>query len=377
MSDTMMIEVPTTERMLACCAGIAGDGHEPQSTKPSTVAAEYLGTDTPSLANIAEKLTPLRFNINTPPPDTTSVFKTSTGATIATRGNISALTAQAKAGKSAFIAAMIAAGITPKPDDCDLLGVRAVNLEGLPVLLLDTEHSPHHHHSFCDRILRRAMLTESEQLHAYRLAGLSVADLTAALEHLLNERKWLAVILDGTGDFVADVNDPKECNRFIARLHGLAIQHVTHILNVLHLNPGSEFKSRGHLGSQLERKAETNLRIEKVHEISVVFADKNRGAAIPKNNGPRFAWSTDKQMHVSIASRLQTQTDAKLEDSRMKVAEGFRLAGNSALHYSELIAAIRQVPGSTSESTAERHFRLAKQAGHISQNLLKQWHITP
>jgi hypothetical protein len=45
MSDTVMIEVPTTARMLACCAGIAADGHEPKPAKPGTTAAEYLGME--------------------------------------------------------------------------------------------------------------------------------------------------------------------------------------------------------------------------------------------------------------------------------------------------------------------------------------------
>ncbi len=45
MSDTVMIEVPTTARMLECCAGIAADGHEPKPAKPGSLAAEYLGMD--------------------------------------------------------------------------------------------------------------------------------------------------------------------------------------------------------------------------------------------------------------------------------------------------------------------------------------------
>jgi len=82
-------------------------------------------------------------------------------------------------------------------------------------------------------------------------------------------------------------------------------------------------------------------------------------------------------MHISVASRLQTKGDLQLEEARMKVAEGFRLADKTALHYSELIAAIQRVPGVKSSSTAERHFRTAKQARYISKNLLNQWQITP
>jgi hypothetical protein len=45
MSDTVTIEAPTTARMLACCAGIAADGHEPKPAKPGTTAAEYIGME--------------------------------------------------------------------------------------------------------------------------------------------------------------------------------------------------------------------------------------------------------------------------------------------------------------------------------------------
>jgi len=48
-------------------------------------------------------------------------------------------------------------------------------------------------------------------------------------------------------------------------------------------------------------------------------------------------------MHVSVASRLQTKSDQQLEDARLKIAEGFRLADKLALYYSELIKAIQQV----------------------------------
>ena len=327
--------------------------------------------------SIGERLAAIRFNIHAPPPQEVTIFQTSAGATIATRGNIGAITAQAKAGKSAFVTAIIAAGITPRPDDCDLLGVRAVNPEALPILLLDTEHSPFHHHALCDRILRRAMLTESDQLHAYQLAGFALPELHAALEHLVAERKWLAVVLDGTGDFVADVNDSAECNSFVARLHGLAITHDTHILNILHLNPGSDFKSRGHLGSQLERKAETNLRIEKTDGVSVVFADRNRGADIPKSKGPRFQWSTERAMHTSVATIATGKQEAKTAELREQAAEAYRIAETEALHWKDLVAALLRVPGVRSDRSAERIVSDLKNRNLIVKNIIGQWEQTP
>jgi hypothetical protein len=285
------------------------------------------------------------------------------------------ITAQAKAGKTALNAALIASSIATEPDDCDTLGFRAVNPDKLPDLLLDTEHSKEHNWKLGERILRRAKLAESDQLHIYRLAGFAVKELNAALEHLLAERKWHAVFLDGTGDFVSDVNDPEECNAFVARLHGLAIEYDTHILNVLHLNPSSETKSRGHLGSQLERKAETNLRIEKKDGVSIIYSDRNRGADIPKDTAPRFVWSVEHQMHVSADTIGNIKASAKLEELREQCREAFGLAGKSALSWSDLVKSIRKVPGVKSDRTAERIHKDAKAGGIISRNIIGQWEM--
>jgi hypothetical protein len=163
----------------------------------------------------------------------------------------------------------------------------------------------------------------------------------------------------------------------VARLHGLAIEHSTHILNVLHLNPSSDFKSRGHLGSQLERKCETNLRIEKTDGVSVVFAERNRGADIPKRTGPRFIWSNDTGMHVSADSIASAKESAELAELREQIAEAYRHGGKVTATWTEVVAWLQTVPGIKSKRTAERAFTAAKQHGIISQNIVKHWEQTP
>ena len=382
---------PTLHCFHGSCAGIRdGVNHElrsqigkseiartatPADSNRGDIAAGYLGGESEPPIDISARLALVRFNIHIPPPLETAVFKLSTGATTHTRGNISAITAQAKAGKTAFNSALIASGITDRPDDCDGLGFRAVNPDGLPILLFDTEHSPEHHWKLGDRIFRRAMLTESDRLHAYRLAGFTVRELNAALAYLLTERKWHSVFLDGTGDLVSDVNDPEECNAFVSRLHGQAIEYDTHILNVLHLNPSSETKSRGHLGSQLERKSETNLRIEKKDGVSIVYSDRNRGADIPKDTAPRFIWSAEHQMHISADNIGSVKLAASLEMLCEQRDEAFRISEKSALFWKELRDALQKVPGVKSESAADRVLRGLKTHSLISQNILKQYVI--
>lgn len=82
----------------------------------------------------------------------------------------------------------------------------------------------------------------------------------------------LAVIIDGGADLLHSVNDEAESNAMVARLVSTAGQIEAPVIVVIHENHGAE-KARGHLGSQLERKAESVIRMEKDREgITSVWA---------------------------------------------------------------------------------------------------------
>jgi hypothetical protein len=114
---------------------------------------------------------------------------------------------------------------------------------------------------------------------------------------------------------VVDVNDSAESNAFVAAYHDLAIRHKCPVIGVLHLNPGSE-KSRGHLGSQLERKSETNLRLETDGEFTEIWSARQRRTPILKGSGPRFRWDDEVKMHVSVESGREARLAVKAETAR-------------------------------------------------------------
>jgi hypothetical protein len=162
-------------------------------------------------------------------------------------------------------------------------------------------------------------------LRSYALAGFSASELPQALTLALKDAAAgggvYAIILDGTADFVTDVNDQTECNAFVAELHAMAIDHDCPIINVVHENPGQDGgKMRGHLGSQLERKGESNLRLQKTHEVTVLFSEKQRGAPILEKDGPRFAWSNEAGMHVTVEAAGAVR-DAAKRDRLSDIAE--------------------------------------------------------
>jgi hypothetical protein len=107
----------------------------------------------------------------------------------------------------------------------------------------------------------------------------------------------------------------------VAELHALAIQYNCPIICVIHLNPGGE-KERGHLGSQLVRKSDSNLKLEKDGEVTVVWSEKQRRAPIFKDKGPRFAWSEELMMHASInATKRIPKKTIELTELAMEIFE--------------------------------------------------------
>ena len=75
------------------------------------------------------------------------------------------------------------------------------------------------------------------------------------------------VLIDGIGDFVADPNDSEECTSLVYRLCSVCHNREIGVLLSLHNNPTiNNQKARGVLGSELWRKCESTLIIEKLED---------------------------------------------------------------------------------------------------------------
>lgn len=285
---------------------------EPPATEGSEPTPEQAKAEA-QLARLREILATCEFDDTREPPPLRPIFSLSVDGQllpISTPGNITALIAQAKAGKTAFLTTMIASTMADPTVDADFLSiVSAPNPDGGAVLYFDTEQSRDDFWHITKRAIRRAGAKQRpEWLHSYCLTGLSVAEAKACtwqavVDAYVRHGRIHAIFIDGVADLVLDVNSAEECNSFLAELHALAIRFDCPIVTVLHLNPqsgkGGFEKARGHLGSQLERKAETNLRIEKDGDVSVCWSEKQRRAPIFKDKGPRFRWSDEAGMHVT------------------------------------------------------------------------------
>jgi hypothetical protein len=265
---------------------------------------------------------------------------------------------------------MMAAPMTQR-DDADYLGFTSQNPQGYALLHFDSEQSPDDHWHCIRRALKRAGLDAPPPwLHSYCLTGLGYK---AAWRCVLEAFRQSAdshggihsALFDGYADFVADVNDPAESNEFVATVHGLAIGHHCPIIGVIHFNPGGE-KVRGHLGSQLERKAETNLRLDKADGITVIWSDKQRRAPISKDSGPCFQWSDQAEMHVSVSTRKATKDDLERGNLLARFKDAF--SDRPAMRYSEIKTTVKNLL-TVSDRTAERKIERAVTLGIIKVNV--------
>ncbi len=279
-------------------------------------------------AGLMERLDACAIRHDKPPAPAHAIFGMGK-AKVSTQGNITAIIAQAKAGKTTLVggaltAVLLADGLAQGDVDC--LGWWAVPTKGRAIIYFDTELSPNDHWEMMDRVVRRAKAkTMPPNLWNRCVTGWQAREIREAVRAMIEKAlrqgtEIYAVILDGVADLCADVNDAEESNSLVAELHMLAITAKAPVICVMHRNEGDKADSaaRGHLGKQLARKAETNLRLEQKDGVSYVFADRNRGAPIKEDEGPAFKWNDHSMMHRSITPEEKAQFHRERAEANAK-----------------------------------------------------------
>ena len=182
---------------------------------------------------------------------------------VGTLGNFSASTGKAKSKKTFNVCAIVAAAMT---------GGRVLNYSAsLPpekrgILYVDTEQSKFHCKRVLSRVLRLAGLSADIHpagLEFLCLRGFATKDRLKKIEEAIYEIDGLGlVVIDGIRDLAHDINSPGESTDLITKLMQWTDECKIHIHTVLHLNKGDD-NTRGHLGTELNNKAETVLQITK------------------------------------------------------------------------------------------------------------------
>jgi hypothetical protein len=321
------------------------------------------------------------FKFASPPPKPQPVLRLG-GKIISTPGNITNIQAGPKAGKTSVEGAIMAAAFGGTARDADTLGFTAENTDGRALLHFDTEQSRFDHDSLIRVALRRAGIeTDPPWFHSYCLTDLSILERLAAIQQAIEDANELhegifAILIDGVADICNDPNDAAEAFNLVGYLHSTAIKYDCSVITVLHENPGSETgKMRGHLGSQLERKAETPLRLAKnaASGITTVWCDRARHCHIPKELGTCFVWSDVVGMHVSCGTEAALKADAEhLKFTREAVAA---FQSDESLSFGALVGRIMFVTSLRNRAAKDRVKTYC--AKEIVSKEGNEYHLTP
>ena len=270
-------------------------------------------------------------DFNNPPPVAQMVVSVN-DVPLGTQGNILCITGGEGTGKSNYVTALIAGAIGQseknKDKAMDTLGVSvSENSKRKAILFYDTEQSEVQTYKNITNLLRCCgRETMPEYLKVYCLTGMSRKERLQAIIQSMDKfhyqfRGIHMVVIDGIADLIKGANDETESIAVVEELYRLAGIYNTCIVTILHFIP-SGLKLRGHLGSELQRKAAAILSIEKDTDpsVSVVKALKVRDGSPLDVPIMQFAWDKDVRMHVYLGEKPKEEKEKRKEDELVAVA---------------------------------------------------------
>ena len=195
------------------------------------------------------------------------------GSCICSRGNISAICGEAKSRKTFLTSALVASALAIPYKGLNNFKCVANNSD-LTCLWVDTEQGQPHVRKVIERITEMTGSKLGGLLSEPRLTTLSLreeapAKRKALFIEALYHFPYDLVVIDGIADLQRNTNDLEESDALVSELMALSTKTNTHIICVLHTNPGTD-KARGHLGSSLQRKAESVIYVHRNGDSSIV-----------------------------------------------------------------------------------------------------------
>ena len=309
------------------------------------------------------------------PPDASKSVVAVNGVPLGTQDNLFCITGGEGTGKSNYIAAILAGTLgTERLDAEQTLGLEVTpNPKGLAVLHYDTEQSEAQLHKNLGKTLRRASLTSVPDFyHSLYLASLSRKDrlklIRESMDLFHHKHGGIhLVVIDGIADLIRSANDETESIAIVDELYRLAGIYNTCIICVLHFVPNG-IKLRGHIGSELQRKAAGILSIEKDEnpEFSVVKALKVRDGSPLDIPMTLFGWDKALDMHVYRGEKSKEDKDKrKSNELHAVIREAFRSA--TRLSYQQLCEILMRELD-IKDRTAKKYIAYMKEQGILIQD---------
>ena len=309
------------------------------------------------------------------PPDASRAIIAVNGVPIGTQDNLFCITGGEGTGKSNYVGAILSGALVKERMQSEkTLGLEiAPNSKAWAVLHYDTEQSEAQLHKNLGKTLRRASMTAvPEFYHSLYLASLSRKDRLKLIREsmdLFHHRHGgiHLMVIDGIADLIRSANDETESIAIVDELYRLAGIYNTCIICVLHFVPNG-IKLRGHIGSELQRKAAGILSIEKDDnpEYSVVKTLKVRDGSPLDVPMMLFGWDKSVDMHVYRGEKSKEDKEKRKTGELIAVVrEAFR--NTFKLSYQDLCEALMREM-EIKDRTAKKYIAYMKEQRILAQD---------
>jgi hypothetical protein len=308
------------------------------------------------------------------PPKAPEPLITINDVTIGTPGNLLCIAGSEGSGKTNFLGGMLSGALKPENTVVDTLGTFVQSNEGnKAILLYDTEQSEFQLYKNISYIIDRSKREKPPQwFKAFGLVGISRNErmnlILESMDRLYYEHGGIhMVVIDGIADLLNGVNDEESSVKLIEELFRMAAIYNTCILCVVHMAP-SGMKLRGHLGSEVQRKAAGILLVEKEanSNCSVVKALKVRDGSPLDVPLIQFGWNKEQGRHVYLGNKSKEESESRKINELTEVAKEI-FTSKVNLSYTELLAAVMEALD-IKDRMARNYIKFMKDNGIIEKS---------
>ena len=323
--------------------------HKDTAFEGITITADDLRNEYKAIDS-TDKWESLRITDSTPIPPPVPVI-TINGETVAIEGGICTISGMPKSGKSAFTSMILAGAITTSHKGPLLDGmIVAANTEKKAVIHFDTEqarHKPQYNHR---TILKRAGLDSCPPFfRSYNIRSFSYTEYKKITDEICkaaaNEHGGIhLIVIDGMAEYISDTNDLEQSKDIAAYFMNLSETYSTPIIGIIHTNKNSNTE-RGHLGSEVQRKSDSVIRITADGGVSYLEPVFLRYAGI--GDIPRISFRYDKECGYHVGSGVLPPKDEidRNSISNLKAICDEIYGGQKAHRFGEAIEAIMKHTG--------------------------------
>jgi hypothetical protein len=283
------------------------------------------------------------------PPQAPEPVITINDVTIGSPGNLLCVSGSEGSGKTNYLGGILSGAIKPMGMNIDTLGTSVQeNTDQKAVLLYDTEQSEHQLYKNLTYIMKRSTLERPPSwFKAFCLVGISRNErmnlILESMDRFYYEYGGIhMMVIDGIADLLGGVNDEESSVKLIEELFRLAAIYNTVIVCVLHMAP-SGMKLRGHLGSEVQRKAAGIVLIEKDdnNRCSTVKALKVRDGSPLDVPIIQFGWDNQEGRHVFMGEKSKEDSESRKKNDLIEVAREI-FSKKTSMNMGELTSSIME-----------------------------------